>query len=644
MKIAFAALSFLAAAQAVHPKNYGAILTGSSQVPPLVSTATGFATLLHDSAEGVVLWFLSIDNPDGLGIFGAAGAHIHCGAADANGGVVVALVAAGAMDNTTIVASGAFNDTDIVDPSCGATVLDLITSFEEGEAYVNIHSTENNGGEIRGQVMNNVLFWPLLSGANEVPPLETNAAGRVFFAVNPLTTTIQYEFDIQANPDMVDVFGGPGAHIHCASAGANGDVVVRLSAAGAVNELALTADDIVDVSCGSTIPELVASMLLGNAYVNVHSTENPSGEVRGNIGGTLALEVSLTGAQESPPVNSTASGSAVFSFKIVGGDSIQYLLTMDNPDALELVAGAGAHIHCAEPGQNGPVIAFLSPGILGGLTETTSAINGVLYLDDLVDTSCGATLAELTTAMISGRAYVNVHSTTNPSGELRGNIGASHLVAEVMLTGDQQSPAVMSTATGITTFAYDAANMAIYYVLDMSNPDMLGLLGVAGAHIHCGTPGTNGGVIVPLVPAVANTAVEIELTGTITESDIEAGLCADTLADLWTLMTDAMGGLYVNVHSTENGAGEIRGNLGIAAVNMTDAPTTSPVAMTMTDAPTTSPDAAIIDTAEPTTSPEAMATTDEPTTSPSGTSSIMSCWAVLPASILVWLMVALDAK
>jgi hypothetical protein len=638
MKIALAVLSLLAAAQAAHPKNYGAILTGSSQVPPLVSTASGFATLVHDSALGVVSWFLNIDNPDGLGIFGVAGAHIHCGAAGANGGVVVALVAAGAVtDNTTIV-SGTFNDTDIIVPTCGATVLDLIASFEQGGAYVNIHSTENSGGEIRGQVSNNVLFWPFLTGDNEAPPLETDVSGRVFLAVNPLTTAIQYEFDIQANPDVVDVFGGPGAHIHCAPAGLNGAVVVPLSPAGAINEFAFTADDIIDDSCGSTIPELVSSMLLGNAYVNVHSTENPSGEVRGNIGGTLALEVPLSGEQESPPVNSTASGSAVFSFKIVGGDSIQYLLTMDNPDALELVAGAGAHIHCAEPGQNGPVVAFLSPGIAGGLTEATSAINGVLYLDDLIDTTCGATLAELTAAMIAGQAYVNVHSTTNPSGELRGNIGASHMVTEVMLSGDQQSPPVMTTASGMTTFAYDAMNMAIYFVLDMSNPGMLGLLGGAGAHIHCGTPGINGAVIVPLVPAVTNTAMDIELTGTITESDITAGLCADTLADLWALMIDPMGGLYVNVHSIENGGGEIRGNLGIVAGNMTDAPTTSPVATVMTDSPTKSPTLPATD--EPTKSPEAMA--DEPTTSPSGASSFTSLpWTFLSLPILAGVTAAL---
>jgi hypothetical protein len=347
------------------------------------------------------------------------------------------------------------------------------------------------------------------------------------------------------------------------------------------------------------------------------------------------------GAQESPPVNSTASGSAVFSFKIVGGDSFQYLLTMDNPDALKLVAGAGAHIHCAEPGQNGPVVAFLSPGVPGGLTEAASAINGVLYLDDLVNMSCGATLAELTAAMISGKAYVNVHSTTNPSGELRGNIGASHLVAEVMLSGDQQSPAVITAATGKTTFAYDATTMAIYYsyVLDMSNPDMIGLLGGAGAHIHCGTPGNNGGVIVPLAPAVANTAVEIEVTGTITESDIVAGLCADTLVDLWALMTGPMGGLYVNVHSTGNAGGEIRGNLGIVAGNMTDAPTMSPVAMAMTDAPTASP--IVLGTKdEPMASPIVLGTTDEPTTSPSGTSppALLGTW--LSLSLLVRIMVA----
>jgi hypothetical protein len=45
----------------------------------------------------------------------------------------------------------------------------------------------------------------------------------------------------------------------------------------------LTDANIVNTACGSTISEIVDSMLAGNAYVNVHSAANPGGEVRGQI-------------------------------------------------------------------------------------------------------------------------------------------------------------------------------------------------------------------------------------------------------------------------------------------------------------------------------------------------------------------------
>ena len=45
----------------------------------------------------------------------------------------------------------------------------------------------------------------------------------------------------------------------------------------------LDATSIVDGACGSTIAPLYASLLAGRTYSNVHSTENPYGEVRGQI-------------------------------------------------------------------------------------------------------------------------------------------------------------------------------------------------------------------------------------------------------------------------------------------------------------------------------------------------------------------------
>ena len=86
-----------------------------------------------------------------------------------------------------------------------------------------------------------------------------------------------------------------------------------------------------------------------------------------------------------------------------------------------------AHIHVAPQGQqNGPPALWLYPdgpppqliegrsnGVLAERTVTEAALVGPL---------AGMSFADLETAIDEGRAYVNVHTTQNPGGEMRGTI------------------------------------------------------------------------------------------------------------------------------------------------------------------------------------------------------------------------------
>ncbi len=131
-------------------------------------------------------------------------------------------------------------------------------------------------------------FKAELSGAEEVPnPVITNTSGEAEFEVNEDWTRIDFKLEIE---DAVDILAVAGAHIHCAPEGANGPVVVFLAGAipggldGDVEiEATLTAANITNPVCGTTIADLVDSMLAGFTYVNVHSMANPGGEIRGQI-------------------------------------------------------------------------------------------------------------------------------------------------------------------------------------------------------------------------------------------------------------------------------------------------------------------------------------------------------------------------
>jgi len=133
-------------------------------------------------------------------------------------------------------------------------------------------------------------FVATLSGDEEVPAVYTDVTGDAYFKVDRYEGTITFDVSVLDNGAYVGLLGAAGAHIHCAPKGENGPVVAFLAGVvpgGLVGEVllggSLTADNIVDTTCGATIEELIDSFCAGQAYVNIHSLENGPGEVRGQI-------------------------------------------------------------------------------------------------------------------------------------------------------------------------------------------------------------------------------------------------------------------------------------------------------------------------------------------------------------------------
>jgi len=105
-----------------------------------------------------------------------------------------------------------------------------------------------------------------LSGANEVPPVMTSAAGSG-------TITVGDDGAVSGSVTTTGV-GGTAAHIHVGAAGKNGPVIVPLTKDG----------DTYKVPAGAKLTaEQLASFKAGDLYVNVHSAANPGGEIRGQL-------------------------------------------------------------------------------------------------------------------------------------------------------------------------------------------------------------------------------------------------------------------------------------------------------------------------------------------------------------------------
>lgn len=128
----------------------------------------------------------------------------------------------------------------------------------------------------------------------------------------------------------------------------------------------------------------------------------------------------LSGTEEVPPADTRAQGQAIFRLS-ADGMSLHYQLNVANIENI-----TQAHIHLAPQGVNGPVVVWLYPAappaiLIPGRSQGVLAA-GVITEANLVGLLAGQTLGDLTDAMLAGEAYVNVHTSQFPPGEIRGQI------------------------------------------------------------------------------------------------------------------------------------------------------------------------------------------------------------------------------
>ena len=137
-----------------------------------------------------------------------------------------------------------------------------------------------------------INFRAHLTGSQEVPAVDSKGRGEAIFQLNAAGDALKYKLIVANIEDVVQ------AHIHCGPADANGPVVAFLfgpSTTGGTANGVLAHGEIADTNViprsGSTacpggvadLESLIAQMMAGNTYVNVHTLANPSGEIRGQI-------------------------------------------------------------------------------------------------------------------------------------------------------------------------------------------------------------------------------------------------------------------------------------------------------------------------------------------------------------------------
>jgi hypothetical protein len=116
-------------------------LAGSNEVPPTGSPGTGTGTFTFDESTSTTTWTVTFASLEAL----ATAAHIHAPAAP---GINVAFVVP--LTSLPFATSGSFSNSGTT--LNGRTAAQFAGDLLAGNAYVNIHTSEFPGGEIRGQL------------------------------------------------------------------------------------------------------------------------------------------------------------------------------------------------------------------------------------------------------------------------------------------------------------------------------------------------------------------------------------------------------------------------------------------------------------------------------------------------------------
>jgi hypothetical protein len=479
-------------------------LSGAAEIPANASTAVGFGTfeLVGDSLKFDIAY-------SGLGS-AFSDAHIHLPAESTNSAgpsIFLQPYAVGPLGT-----NGRFASTIALTLAQKVAILD-------GKAYVNIHSANLGGGEIRGQIAP-TTYRAIARGISErANPTSSTGFGTATMVL--IGRELLYYVSYHGLSGTLS-----DAHIHGrADRGVSAGVQYHLrggTGLGSRSGILTSRTNLTAAQIGALVD--------GRAYVNLHSSVVGSGEIRGQVApvvGEVPFAAELTGAAERPtPVVTTGAG---FASATLQGSTLSFTLAYRNLPAVATVA----HIH-------GPAVSTNTAGVLLDLAPYHQ---GPLGTQGVFVGTVPLTPA-MVAALHNGDLYFNIHTALNPAGEIRGQI--SPTVLQVALNGANEVPPVATPATGYGYVGLLGKQLS----LGAHYRDLQG----AASDVHFHMPAEIGGSAGPVLFIASYGLGGLSTWGfllgsqTAPMTDTQAAHFADYL-------------VYLNIHSSAHGGGEIRAHV-----------------------------------------------------------------------------------
>ena len=238
----------------------------------------------------------------------------------------------------------------------------------------------------------------------------------------------------------------------------------------------------------------------------------------------------INGSQENPPTSSTALG-------IFNGWYDESTMMLGFTVTFEGLSSntSAAHFH-------GPAHPDSNAGVIIGWTGFPTGVTSGTFSDTIMLLN-----ATMEAQLLSGRWYANIHTSTFPGGEIRGQLFETspiHSYTNLLMSGSQEVPPNGSAGTAIFNGWYNESTNMLGFIVSFQGLSS----GTSAAHFH------------GPAPSDSNAGVQIGWTGFPT--GVMSGAFSDTVT-LTEVQEDQLlaGRWYANIHSSVFPAGEIRTQL-----------------------------------------------------------------------------------
>ena len=279
---------------------FRAVFSGRAAVPANDSGALGGA--VAELFGDILVINGAFSGLESTFVGGGTGARLHQGFIGANGEIVRVLNVD--LDNNRI--GGTIEQAD----NRFVLTNEEIQLLENKLLYIAIGTNDARDGEIRGQLLplSTRTFEAALSGDNEVPPVPSSGSGGLIATIEGTTLTLGGT--LNGLTSGVDLTLRNGANIHQGAPNENGEILFDLLPfldleSGRRSGVFLTGSNQFTLT-----PPQLAALFDGQLYVNIHTDDDPEGEVRGQ----------LLSSPNVPPIASSISSPENNATVVLSGD------------------------------------------------------------------------------------------------------------------------------------------------------------------------------------------------------------------------------------------------------------------------------------------------------------------------------------